>query len=337
MARTFGTSAALGAVLESVSRIDPDLQVDDLDALARHIQASRHELANRRARLHEDIVAEVASILATLDREERQLGERHRWRMETLRAEALALAALIDDLLNRQTWALGRLINRFRASWLDRRRRRSLEIPELEQNRLLADLAHRRDRTRRIQDDPEAEAERRLALEVSRIESLDGVATSCDARGARGELAVIANLRTLAESYFVLNNLRLTADKLLRYDGKPVQTAQVDHMVVGPTGIFLIETKYWAKEFAQEGAYFDPYEQVARAGLLCHCILADAGLPSRVRGVIACRQNPRVSRHVGYTVVARPDTLAQFIRSRTAKLSIREVEAVGATLQRRFG
>jgi hypothetical protein len=51
-------------------------------------------------------------------------------------------------------------------------------------------------------------------------------------KGTLGEHAVLATLESLSDRYFVLNDVRTANGNL-------------DHIVVGPTGLFAIETKNW--------------------------------------------------------------------------------------------
>lgn len=54
--------------------------------------------------------------------------------------------------------------------------------------------------------------------------------------GHDGEVKVIETLKKLPDSYYIINDFRITVNR---------RTSQIDHVVVGPTGIFAIETKNW--------------------------------------------------------------------------------------------
>ena len=65
--------------------------------------------------------------------------------------------------------------------------------------------------------------------------------------GAQGEEAVISALSRLSNEYHVLNDINLHFHRTI-YWGKmnePIKNCQIDHIVAGPTGIFLLETKNW--------------------------------------------------------------------------------------------
>lgn len=81
-------------------------------------------------------------------------------------------------------------------------------------------------------------------------------------KGARGEEMVAGELAHLPASWTILNGVLLP-------DGR-----DVDHVAVGPQGIFVIETKHWSGEVSVVGAQIlangrplerSPVEQVRRA------------------------------------------------------------------------
>jgi hypothetical protein len=70
--------------------------------------------------------------------------------------------------------------------------------------------------------------------------------------GASGEEEVMEHLAFLPDDYHVFNDLKIDFGKWIYWkkgkDGdKNIKTSQIDHLVVGPTGIFLIETKKWRR------------------------------------------------------------------------------------------
>ena len=65
--------------------------------------------------------------------------------------------------------------------------------------------------------------------------------------GAYGEEVVIGSLSHLPDEYHVINDVNLRFSPAIRWKetGEYIQSCQIDHIVVGPTGIFLLETKNW--------------------------------------------------------------------------------------------
>ena len=87
--------------------------------------------------------------------------------------------------------------------------------------------------------------------------------------GAIGEEKVINTLKLLPDTYYILNEIRirLTKSVLWKKYFEYVKSAQIDHIVVGETGIFLIETKNW-KDMNLTSVHNSPHKQIDRAGML---------------------------------------------------------------------
>ena len=87
--------------------------------------------------------------------------------------------------------------------------------------------------------------------------------------GAIGETAVIKELRKLPEIYYIINEAKLSFSKSIRWRKyeEYVKSCKIDHVVVGPTGIFLIETKNWSPQ-TLINARFTPHKQIDRAAYI---------------------------------------------------------------------
>lgn len=106
--------------------------------------------------------------------------------------------------------------------------------------------------------------------------------------GATAELAVIDILQKLPSDHVVINDVKLKAPHFIRFEGKPLQSAQIDHLILSPAGVFVVETKCWSKGFAEHGNYHNPVDQVRRASYLCHVVMKDSFGSIKVRSIIAC-------------------------------------------------
>lgn len=137
------------------------------------------------------------------------------------------------------------------------------------------------------------------------IERIAALPDSAEMAGATAELDIISRLELLPDSYFVFNDVRLKANRKIRFDGNYLQSAQVDHLVLGPTGVFTIETKCWSRATAEKGSHHDPFDQAARAGYLCYDLLKQKFGTTRVHSLIA---------HLGSLPAAPADTKVQTVR-----------------------
>jgi hypothetical protein len=65
--------------------------------------------------------------------------------------------------------------------------------------------------------------------------------------GTEGEEVVINALSRLPDEFHVLNDVNLRFDRAIHWwkHDEYIRTCQIDHIVAGPTGIFLLETKNW--------------------------------------------------------------------------------------------
>ena len=127
-----------------------------------------------------------------------------------------------------------------------------------------------------------------IATLSGNIQRLAILRESSELAGARAELDVIARLARLPVEHTVFNDLRLTADRWIHFEGTPLHSAQIDHLVLSPAGVFVIETKRWSMHFVESGEYHDPFDQIQRAAYLCFDKLRRKFGKIRVRSVIAC-------------------------------------------------
>lgn len=120
------------------------------------------------------------------------------------------------------------------------------------------------------------------------IEDLHRIIYSPSFIGAEAELAVINQLSHLPNNYYVLNDVHLRLHHYTKCFDNRIISAQIDHLVVAPTGVFLIETKNWSQKFAETGNYYNPYQQAHCAGWLCVCYLQEIlGIQVKVRTIVA--------------------------------------------------
>ena len=86
--------------------------------------------------------------------------------------------------------------------------------------------------------------------------------------GAQGEEYVIEALTRLPDEYHVINGIQLRFTRALswRKYNECIRACRIDHIVAGPTGIFLLETKNWKKRFDAGAGSGNLIHQVRRAG-----------------------------------------------------------------------
>ena len=91
-------------------------------------------------------------------------------------------------------------------------------------------------------------------------------------RGADGEMRTVDRLKKLSNDYHVLCGIEIRLPKYIEYNGtRNLRSAQMDVVVVGPTGLFVLEVKNWTNAANAHKQSFTPYEQSSRAAkMLSH-------------------------------------------------------------------
>ncbi len=96
--------------------------------------------------------------------------------------------------------------------------------------------------------------------------------------GAIGESKVSSTLSELPDDYIVINdvNVKLSKPLYMKSENDRIFSFQIDHVVVGPTGIFAIETKHWSKTTIEKADFFSPIKQIRRSGFALFRMLNSA-------------------------------------------------------------
>jgi hypothetical protein len=130
------------------------------------------------------------------------------------------------------------------------------------------------------------EIEKKVKIAQKRVAILDEVLNSGSYYGALAELKMVDLLGKLPDNYYVLNDVTIRLYKSVHFDGKWLSSSQIDHLVIGPAGAFVIEVKNWSEKFSVEGEFFDPYQQVKRHNYVCYTLL-NQQFKTKVRSIIA--------------------------------------------------
>ncbi|GAH10556.1 unnamed protein product, partial [marine sediment metagenome] len=146
---------------------------------------------------------------------------------------------------------------------------------------------------------------------------------------ALGETAVIKELRKLPETYYILNEVELSFFRSIRWKkyGEYVKSCKIDHIVVGPTGIFLIETKNGSLQTMQTEKT-TPHKQIQRAGYIFFIQMMDQfGKKYPLYQIIATfKQLPQIP--YDYVTQLTIDELVDHILGREGRLDPSDVLAI---------
>ncbi|KFF10101.1 nuclease-related domain-containing protein [Flavobacterium hydatis] len=93
--------------------------------------------------------------------------------------------------------------------------------------------------------------------------------------GALGEHKVVKTLETLSDEYFLINDFAFSFSPAIynRNENDYIKSVQIDHILIGPSGIFLIETKNWSEKSLENLTLRSPVEQIQRTSFALFYLL----------------------------------------------------------------
>lgn len=93
--------------------------------------------------------------------------------------------------------------------------------------------------------------------------------------GALGEQKVVKTLECLSDDYYLINDFSVTFSQAIynRQENDYIKSVQIDHILVAPSGIFLIETKNWSEKSIKNMSLRSPVEQIKRANYALYHLL----------------------------------------------------------------
>jgi hypothetical protein len=96
-------------------------------------------------------------------------------------------------------------------------------------------------------------------------ETVDGLYSTI--AGAIGENAVVRELKKLSDQYYLINDFSLKFNPPIynKRENDRIYSIQIDHLLVCPSGIFILETKNWSSKSVENIDLRSPVEQIKRA------------------------------------------------------------------------
>jgi len=93
--------------------------------------------------------------------------------------------------------------------------------------------------------------------------------------GALGEQTVVKTLEALSDDYFLINDFVVSFSPPLynRQENEYIKSIQIDHLLVAPSGVFLIETKNWSEHSLSNISLRSPIQQIKRSSFALYKLL----------------------------------------------------------------
>ena len=93
--------------------------------------------------------------------------------------------------------------------------------------------------------------------------------------GALGEQKVAKTLEALSDEHFLINDFAVSFSTAIynRQENDYIKSIQIDHVLVSPSGIFLIETKNWSEKSLENLSLRSPVQQIKRTSFVLFKLL----------------------------------------------------------------
>jgi hypothetical protein len=103
--------------------------------------------------------------------------------------------------------------------------------------------------------------------------------------GAIGEHKVVKELENLSDDNILINDFSLSFHPAIynRQENDYIKSIQIDHLLITPSGIFLIETKNWSEKSLASSDLRSPVQQIKRTNFALFKILIGDISSDRVR------------------------------------------------------
>ncbi len=93
--------------------------------------------------------------------------------------------------------------------------------------------------------------------------------------GAQGEQKVVNELKKLSDEHILINDFYYSFHPQIYNKTQDfyVKSIQIDHLLIAPSGIFIIETKNWSNNSLKNSSLFSPVQQIKRANFAIYSLL----------------------------------------------------------------
>lgn len=93
--------------------------------------------------------------------------------------------------------------------------------------------------------------------------------------GALGEQKVVKTIEALSDDYFLINDFVVSFSPPLynRQENEYIKSIQIDHLLIAPSGVFLIETKNWSEHSQGNLSLRSPVHQIKRSSFALYKLL----------------------------------------------------------------
>ena len=253
-----------------------DNDIDDFKSLKEVMDFQSSFAAKRQQLIAEDeklIEQEQHALKLALEQLEEAIAVQKQQTENSLTAEIEKLKQQIENPVNWASTNIFKGLVKYFQQWQYKRHLKSKESSFIEEvNRSISELvaSHQHKNTRfqfitarfveAVNQSAQSalfELERRKAV----IDSLNSFIY-----GAIGEQKVVKALERLSDEYYLINDFTLHFKPAIynRQENDHIQSIQIDHLLVGPSGVFIIESKNWSEQSLANLSLRSPVDQIRR-------------------------------------------------------------------------
>lgn len=277
MCRTFNTIGSLTTLKSHLYRNN----IYDFKSLKEVVDFQNSYTTYRKQLIsnHENLIEQEKNMLkadlqqldVSIEFQKRQSEQRLTDEIEMLRQELNYVPTTLFQKLtkNLRLWNYKRKI-KYKEQQFDIEVNKSISILvdtyEVKKNRYQFINSHFDDAVRESYQHPLSELERKKII----IDELNNFIY-----GAYGEQKVVKTLEELSDEYFLINDFNVSFSPAIynRQEDDYIKSVQIDHILVAPSGIFLIETKNWSEKSLANLNLRSPVQQIKRTNFVLFKLL----------------------------------------------------------------
>ena len=271
MARIIGSLGAEKTLIEELQKLGVH-SLHSLSDIENHIATSRPKMEAlkeaERLRTQEDFEAMKSKHCKLTEEKDQQRSTRH----EALSEERSDLQRTLDKPGAATQNPFEFLVQKYKR-WRDKKRFQLLEKQfnkevDLPFKKLSIQILELKKNIDHLSGRITEEVLQRLQPQIAEMEKTDKALDQVRnwIIGARGEKGVVLALSKLPDSFVVINDVVLRLSPPMKSPKGRRFQCQADHVVIGPAGVFNIETKYWSQKSIESLDLRSPVEQVKFTG-----------------------------------------------------------------------
>jgi len=254
--------------------------VYELIGFQKNYPVAHHGIIARHSRLIDDekntLKEEITQLNVSIETKRNKVEEQLKQELERLKHR-------LDNLPSKHATIFQSIVGYFRKSWIKKRIRYDKQYIAakiwLSLFKFTYSLRKKNKRHQYLLSDFDAAVNKSSSSELKGLkrkkEIIDEINTFI--YGALGEEKVVKELEKLPDNYILINDFNCTFRPPIynRREGDAIKSVQIDHVLVGPEGVFLIETKNWSVDSLNNLDLRSPVAQIRRTSYALFKMLSD--------------------------------------------------------------